>query len=579
MKKSSKEIEYILKFLKTIPIFEAIQKASLQKIANQITEKLIRSKEILYLKGERSENIFIIRYGEINIENESGTIFLTAKDLIGENSLISENNHSSSAIAIIDSLVYQIPGKLFLQLASSEKNFSKNIIKLMANRMRFHMEDKSFKKKITKRLFFHIPLEINSEFKKEILEIHKNFESEKEFSILFEAKKFLNLDVYRLSEELTKIRTKYNLVSIYVDNFEEAKSFISLIIQSDFIIFHDPNPETLVQDKNSKVEFFLPRIRNFFGRSIYFTESKKNYEEKMNIKTFKNKDSLARTLISKTRGLSLGGGGARALSHVGLLKVLEKEKIKFDYISGASFGAVIGALYANGLSVAEIEIKVEKFFGGIESAFDPTLPFVSFFKGKNMKQMLKNAFGDKRIEELNIPFVTSAIDLQTGKEHIFDKGPITEALTSAMSLPGAFPPYRLGEKILVDGGIINNVPENLIREKGADIILGVNVSPMYEIVPVKLFDDRANSDKSFFRYLWEQIKYPPILQIMTRTITLEGREITKLKKTEMDLFVHFHMEEFQLFDFRSYKAIIKKGEEEAKKNISEIKKLFFNTMQ
>ena len=288
----------------------------------------------------------------------------------------------------------------------------------------------------------------------------------------------------------------------------------------------------------------------------------------------RKKESLARTLVSKTRGLVLGGGGARALSHVGLLKVLEREKIKFDYISGASFGAVIGALYCNGLNAEEIEKKVEKFFGGIESAFDPTLPLIAFFKGKNMRRMLRDAFLDKRIEELEIPFVTSAVDLQTGIEHIFDQGPITEALTSAMSLPGAFPPYRLGEKVLVDGGVVNNIPENLIRAKGADVILGVNVSPMYEVVPVKMFDDRANTEKSWFRYLWEQIKYPPILQIMTRTITLEGREITRLKKSQLELFVHFHMEEFQLFDFRNYKLIIDKGEEEAEKNIIEIRKLF-----
>lgn len=191
-----------------------------------------------------------------------------------------------------------------------------------------------------------------------------------------------------------------------------------------------------------------------------------------------------------------------------------------------------------------------------------------------MKRMLKKGFGDQRIEELPLPFATSAVDLQTGKEHIFDQGPITEALTSAMSLPGAFPPYRLGEKLLVDGGMINNVPENLIRTKGADVVMGINVSPLQEIVPVKLFEDRNTTEKGFFRYIWDTLKYPPILQIMTRTITLEGREITRLKRPKMDLFVHFHLEEFQLFDFARYQEIIDKGEQEAEANLAEIKQLF-----
>jgi NTE family protein len=148
-----------------------------------------------------------------------------------------------------------------------------------------------------------------------------------------------------------------------------------------------------------------------------------------------------------------------------------------------------------------------------------------------------------------------------------------EALIATMSLPGAFPPYFLGEKVLVDGGIINNVPEDLIRAKGADVIVGVNVSPLQETVSLKLFENRKASGTSFFRYLLDNIKYPPILKIMGRTITLEGREITRLKKLRMDLFLNFHLEEFQLFDFFQHKDIIKKGEQEAELNLNEIQSL------
>jgi len=348
------------------------------------------------------------------------------------------------------------------------------------------------------------------------------------------------------------------------------------VAQADFLVFWEEDVERSYREKQEIIQFWKGRIRNFSGRAVRLFEKgfQKTYlpidEE---IRNFYQADSLSRFLVSKTRGLALGGGGARALAHAGLLKVLHREGIQFDFVSGASMGAVIAALYAKKESPNKIVDLIGAFFGGLESAFDPTLPLVSFFKGKRMKRMLRDAFLDMRIEELPIPFATSAVDLITGKEHVFDSGPIRESLTSAMSLPGAFPPYRLGEKILVDGGMINNVPESLIRPLGADVVLGVNVSPLQENVSLKLFDNKP-AEKSWPRYFLETLKYPPILQIMSRTITIEGREITRLKQPKLDLFLNFHLDEFLLFDFRRYAEIIESGEKQAEAHLSEIKRLF-----
>ncbi len=582
MRRSEQDKQSIQNFLKSVELFKKLPSNVLARLANNIQEKLVRSHEALYYKGEASENIYIIRYGEVLLENISnlGPVYLEAGQVLAENSLISGSNHSTSAVAVIDSLIYVLNGKLFLQLASQEKILAQNIIQMMGSRMKDHLD-----KNITKgafvglrRLCVHIPLEPEYNFGNKITAFLENYgESTKAMSIAVPISRFAGLDPTKISELLTDIRRKTPLVHIYFDENVGRQDFHYLVVQSDFIVFWESEPEKFYKEKDEIVQFWKSRIRNFEGRAIRLMEEgvvKSYLPVNESIKTFYQKDTLARYVVSKTRGLALGGGGARALAHVGLLKVLDREGIHFDYISGASMGAVIAALYARKESPARIEELIKEFFGGLESAFDRTIPVVAFFKGKRMKRMLKNAFHDQRIEELPLPFATSAVDLQTGKEHIFDQGPITEALTSAMSLPGAFPPYRLGEKILVDGGMINNVPESLIRSKGADIVLGVNVSPLQEIVPVQLFEDRNTTEKGLFRYVWDTLKYPPILQIMTRTITLEGREITRLKRPKMDLFVHFHLEEFQLFDFVRYQEIIDKGQKEAEENLPEIRRLF-----
>ncbi|TGN20431.1 patatin-like phospholipase family protein [Leptospira idonii] len=582
MKRKEQERLAIQGFLKSVDLFKKLSPAVLTRIANNIQEKLIRSHEALYYKGESSENIYIIRYGEILLENVSnhGNVYIGSGQVLAENSLISSSNHSTSAIAVIDTLVYVLNGKLFLQLAAQEKVLSQNIIHMMGSRMREHLERSPNRGSFSglRRLCIHIPLEPEYHFGTKIDAFLENYgDATKAISTNIPISKFIGMDPTKISEYLTDVRKKTPLVHIYFDEGVSRQELPYLVVQADFIVFWEQEPEKFYKEKEEIVNFWKGRIRNFQGRAIRLLEDgvvKSYLPPDSDLRTFYQKDTLARYVVSKTRGLALGGGGARALAHVGLLKVLHREGIHFDFISGASMGAVIAALYARKEPPEKIEEMIKLFFGGLESAFDPTLPIVAFFKGKRMKKMLKEAFRDQRIEELPLPFATSAVDLLTGQEHIFDQGPITEALTSAMSLPGAFPPYRLGEKVLVDGGMINNVPESLIRSKGADVVLGVNVSPLQEMVPVKLFEDRNSTEKGFFRYIWDTLKYPPILQIMTRTITLEGREITRLKRPRMDLFVHFHLEEFQLFDFVRYQEIIDKGEKEAEDNLVEIKRLF-----
>jgi NTE family protein len=510
MKKADKE-KAIIKFLKSVELFQGLSLPGLKSILKHIEERTVRNHEFLFYKDEVSEHIFIIRYGEFIIESFSGqgNIYAGPGDVISENSLLLGTPHSASSYAMIDSLVYAIDGKAFMQIALKERRLSQNIMKLLSERMRENLDGfASSKKQIARRLFCHIPLDSIEDYKNKLESIlEEASEIQTAPSILINISQFKGLSHEKFAETLSEIRKKTPLVHLFFESPELAMDLPSIVLQSDWIIFWEKEVNKNILAKEHILNFWQKRIRNFNGRTVLFQSDPSIFQAsnqsstisgEIFYKKFVFSDALARFLVSKTRGIALGGGGARALSHIGLLKVLQKEGLRFDYISGASFGAVIAALYARGDSIEKMESLIRKFFGGIESTFDPTIPFVSFFKGKKMRKMLKDAFGDLRIEELSIPFVTSAVDLQSGKEYIFDRGPISEALTATMSLPGAFPPYFLGEKVLVDGGMVNNVPEDLIRAKGADVVIGVNVSPLQETVSLKLFENRKASGTSIF---------------------------------------------------------------------------------
>lgn len=571
-------ISHRVKFLKRLKLFRGVKIQNLRKVAISLTEKKIHNKDTIYFTGEISESLFVVRYGEVLVKlNNTKSIYLGPEEILGEVSVITGMQHSSTATASMDCLLYEINGKIFLELAENDRNLSKNLVSLLSERFRDNLIIPK-KVQMPRRLVVYIDLGLETSFQEEVKQIARVCDEVLSGKTkIISCEEFLNLTQEKVLIKLSGLRAKNPILHIKFKHPDQIRQLENLLIQADYIIFFEQNIEFRWSEKINLFQHLRNSLRNYEGRVIRFIKEKSDSIRESNEteKIFSSREFMARSIMGRTRGLTLGGGGARALAHVGLLKILEKNKIQFDYVSGSSMGAVIGALYARGETADKIELFVKKYFGGlVDSPFDPTIPLVSFYKGKKMKKMLREIFGDERIEDSKIPFVTSAIDIHSGAEYIFDKGPIWEALLCTMSLPGVFPPVSLGEHMLIDGGILNNVPDDLIRSKGADKILSINVSPLKDQSLYQLFEDRKISGKSFLQSLWDNIKYPPILKIMGRASMLEGREITKAKISRMDLFLHFHLEEFNLFDFRLYKEIIDKGESEAEKNFSEIKKLF-----
>lgn len=179
----------------------------------------------------------------------------------------------------------------------------------------------------------------------------------------------------------------------------------------------------------------------------------------------------------KTVGIALGGGGARGFAHVGILEVLEEHGINIDYISGTSMGSVIGAMYALGMPLSRIK-EIALHFQHIDfSPMQYATPFhESLLSGDFINDGLTQVFGDAKFEDCKIPFRTLAIDLESGKEVIFEKGLIREALRAAVSIPIIFPPHFYQDRYLVDGAVLNNVPLTLLMDKKPTVMIGVRLT-------------------------------------------------------------------------------------------------------
>jgi NTE family protein len=206
-------------------------------------------------------------------------------------------------------------------------------------------------------------------------------------------------------------------------------------------------------------------------------------------------------------GLVLSGGGARGITHIGVLKVLEQLRIPVDYIAATSMGAIVGGLYASGMSPAEMEKQIttvswptllsdsppRRDMGFRNKEEDAQFPFafeIGFrdwqfrtFKGalsgSNLESFLheltRSVENVATFDQLPIPFRAIATDMVSGREVVFDRGPIYQAMRASMSVPGMFTPAEIDGRILGDGGLVNNLPVDVVRAMGADIVIAVNI--------------------------------------------------------------------------------------------------------
>ena len=188
----------------------------------------------------------------------------------------------------------------------------------------------------------------------------------------------------------------------------------------------------------------------------------------------KNRDNLQVHRKVKI-GLALGGGGARGIAHIGAIKAFEELGIKFDYVAGTSAGSIIGALYAFGKSAKDIEelvtgLRKKDIMRGM-------IPFIKPTKAERLEEQLNKAFGDLTVfSEMKIPLTVVCTDLKTGKEVDFDYGNVAKVVSGSCAVPGVFTPVVYEDMHLIDGGLRNNVPADVVKKMGANVVFAIDVN-------------------------------------------------------------------------------------------------------
>ena len=253
---------------------------------------------------------------------------------------------------------------------------------------------------------------------------------------------------------------------------------------------------------------------------------------------------------NKRIGIALGGGGARGLAHIGFLKVLDELDITPQIVSGTSIGAMLGALYCSGLSAQEIENHYHKIsllnWGRL---VDLSIPAIhGLVKGDRITKLLREDYNLTSFENLKIPLKIVATDFWNQDMVVLDSGDIVQAIRASISIPGIFEPVKSGDKILTDGGAVNPVPYDIIRND-CDILIAVDVTGQHQpansqIESPNIFECIINSfhimestilenqlEKSAPNFIYQ----PGIVNVSIIDFT-KFKEITELSQPEIERF-------------------------------------------
>ncbi len=248
-------------------------------------------------------------------------------------------------------------------------------------------------------------------------------------------------------------------------------------------------------------------------------------------------------------GLALGGGGARGFAHLGAIKAFEENGIEFSFIAGTSVGSLVGALYASGLKsdeLIEISRKIQKKdIKKNKIAFMPS-------STKGIQSLVKNVLGDIDFCDLKIPFCAVAVDIKSGNEVNIKSGNVAKAVAGSCAVPGVFNYVEFDDYRLMDGGLQNTIPSDVVKNMGADYVVSVDCNPArgYGTSSTKLLDLVSAS-----------------IRILMKSNAVKG-------KFYSDVLIEPDTKRFKSSKLKGSEEMIEEGYKAAIKKIDEIKKLF-----
>ncbi len=560
--------------LSSIFLFHSLSDNEKNIIAERCQIKDLKRHENLYHKGQDGDYFYIIINGSVEVylptSSETSRIeevvdILRKGDTLGIVSILEKKPHSFSARALGNVRLLLIDEKDLTYIMQTIPSFNAIITRVLSKRLKASIGET--KRKVIESSIISVYSPDTEDLgSKYAVELSENIINQSKRTVVvlrinkknitpIKAKskiKIINYDtISEIIEHLNQHLYSYNIIIIDLPNndFEKCKT---LLAESDYCHY------LTYSDNITKEEFFKSanleqgKLRGSYLRIIKVLRS--SGLKDINKLTLQ----ISREVTGVRCGLALGGGAAFGLSQIGALKVLEKENIKIDMVSGTSIGSLVGALWCCGITAVEIESitkEINSVFNLMKFVDVAMIPKKGFILGNNIRKFLEKFLGTKTFNDLNTDLRIISCDINTRDEVVIRSGSIVDAIMASTAIPGLFNPVRQNDMVLVDGGVVNPLPVSTLSVEGINRIIAINAMPSpYDIVS----SNRVEQS---------------ILDIFINSFYSLQYRLCKYSAQGSDVYLSPILPNSSWYEFYRAQEFIDFGEKVCDENLREIKKL------
>ena len=528
--------------LSSTPLFSSLDPRLLERLASEIQSLPVRAGASVVKEGELGDTFYVVRSGLLEVVTgpaEDRVRLLRAGVVFGELALLASQARTATIRALRDSEVWCLPRETFDDLLASEADFARTMVRALT---RLVFESRP-------RLARPGPCVIA------IAPLHPDAPT-RELVDAF-GSTLAPASVHTMEPQLDSTRSGWAQT---VEAVERDHDFVVLVASHqrdewfDFCV-READRTVVVAERSAEFEppesLLRPDLVLFGSRrdgavaSVLARVEPRTHHLVARHGRIADLQRAVRRITDRSIGIVLSGGGARGFAHIGVLEVLAEAGITIDRFAGVSMGSLIGALAARERSPAQIAMHLRRELVDRRPFADYGIPRISLIRARRARVMLDRLLGPGNIEELAHDFFCVSADLVSAEPVIHRSGPLVIAVGASMSLPGLAPPMRDGPRILVDGGVLDNLPiETMLRAESGPLIA---VDVMGRSVPGTRRPNRNG----------EQL--PSLLETVARSTTLASRGRAEAQRDLATVAIVPELSDIGLLDFARLDAIVDAG--------------------
>jgi NTE family protein len=563
--------------LRSFPLLEDLSEPALKRLLSQANWFGLPGGTLLPRDGENDRALFLVVTGALGVfveeEKSQRTMVaeVSAGETVGEMSLISGEAHSAQLVALRDTELLRISRDGFQALMARHPHVVLNLMRILVRRLQ--VSTRRPPDRMRPKTIAIVPLQDG---------LHDEPIAQELIAVLQQmGARAAIVDAGaadRASEWFNQFENAHDIVFYVGDSPGSAWSQLCLR-QSDRILFLARADKALPRSFPYVPPYKArpgagPQLLLFHPGSVarplpqQFSTRNGVFESHHHIREGVPDDirRLARFVAGRAVGLVLAGGAARGYGHIGVIKGLIEAGVPFDRLGGTSMGAIIAAGLALEWPLDELVARVRDAFVVRNPLSDFTLPLIALLRGRRVSSLLHAHFGDIRIEEMPKPFFCVSSDLTTGRIHVHRSGLLWRALRASAAVPGILPPVTHDGHLLVDGGVMNNLPVDVMVAQGLGPVIASDVTGEIDLQ----VSDSRYGERPLWWLLWQRMRRTPsIVSILLRAGTVGSEAQRRVVREQADFLFEPPLPEVGLRDWKSLDQAIAEGYAHARLRIEQ----------